>query len=78
MPSWKVAISPKVTKSIVKGKIHPLVIKRASNKIEFDDEKQRLNKTYNGVFDDDIGKLFIAYEFQEGNVLYLHEVRRSR
>lgn len=78
MPFWKVAISPKVENAIVKGKIHPIVIKRISNKVEFDEEKQRLNKTYNGIFNDDIGRLFIAYEFQEDNVLYIHEIRHSR
>jgi hypothetical protein len=53
---------------------HPVQIKQAAMTIKRE-RRQRLNKTYNKVIKIGGSSIFLAYQFQEGNVLYIKEAK---
>jgi hypothetical protein len=71
---WEVTLSPRVQK---KSKLHVTLIVKAAMEIERKETQIRY-KTYQQIIGINGNRIFLAYEFQEDDVLYVTEARYSK
>lgn len=70
---WKVLIDHNLLK---REKVHPILIKKAAEQIE-QTSRQKLYHKYNKTVDVGSLKLFLVYEFQNENIIYISEARKA-
>lgn len=70
---WDARINPRLLKRM---KIHPSLIKKAAMQIECT-PRQKLYQTYNKVVDVGDFNIFLVYEFEENNIMYIKEAKRA-